>query len=298
MTGKGRIAVSGATGFVGSRLVAALKERGYEVAALVRHKSDAPDTIFYDYENRVIESEKLATCSAVIHLAGKNIFGLWTPTAKHDIYDSRVKSTRFLAHSLAKIDGPRILLNASACGIYGDRADQKLDETSSLGTGFLAKLCTDWERGTLFAKEAGIRVVKMRIGIVLDKEGGALKAMLPMFKRGLGALMGNGEQYFPYITRDDLVREIIFLLESPTINGPVNCVSYEPTTHGEFARALAGVFGHKVHLRVPSIALKMLGEQGSMLLSSQRVYPNALLDHRFAFREHESIETVLRTLLL
>lgn len=298
MASKGRIAVSGASGFVGSKLVLALKEAGYEVWPLVRHPTSDPHEIFYDYDERLMDLDKLAQCTAVIHLAGKNVFGgLWTESFKRELYDSRVKSTRFIAHKMAKVNGPKVLLNASAAGIYGDRADQKLDEESHPGTGFLAKLCIDWERGALFAKEAGLRVVKMRFGIVLDKHGGMLKKLLPWFKLGLGSILGNGEQYLSYVTRDELVAMIIFVLEHDDINGPVNMVAFEPTTNAEFSQALAQVLDRKVHVRVPSLLLKLVGEQGAMVLSSARAYPKKLMDHGFNFVKHESMEGTLRRVL-
>lgn len=299
MAVKGRVAVSGAAGFIGARVCEALRASGYEVAPLVRRETSDPDAIFYDYEARRIDVEKLARCCAVIHLAGKNVMsGLWTSAFKQELYDSRVKSTRFIAHHLAKIDGPRILLNASACGIYGDRADQKLDETASAGKGFLAKLCVDWERGTLFAKEAGLRVVKMRLGIALDKDGGMLKPLLPFFKRGLGGILGSGEQYFSYVTRDMLVKQILFLLENSNIHGPVNCVAYEPTTQAQFATALARVYGHDVRVKIPTFLLKALGEQASMMVTSLRVYPKVLIDNHFPFEHHKPIEETLRAVLV
>jgi uncharacterized protein (TIGR01777 family) len=223
--------------------------------------------------------------------------GLWTSSFKQELYDSRVKFTRFLAHSLAKIDGPRILLNASAIGIYGDRADQKLDEASRAGSGFLAKLCVDWERGTLFAKEAGLRVVNMRFGLVLDKEGGMLKKMAPFFHRGLGTVFGSGEQYLSFVTRDDLVRMMLFMLEDHDIKGPVNCVAYEPTTQEAFAEALARVYHKKVCMHVPAWLLKPLGDQMAMMLMSERVYPKALIDHHFPFNDHRPIEETLQNLM-
>ncbi len=189
------------------------------------------------------------------------------------------------------------MLNASACGIYGDRLDEKIDETIPPGQGFVAKLCNDWERGTLFAKEAGIRVVKMRFGIVLDRNGGMLKKMVPIFKHGFGAIIGNGEQYLPYVTRDDLVRMIMFLLEDQGINGPVNCVAYEPTTQAAFAEALAQVYSRKIHLRIPAWLLAPFGEQMSMVLTSERVFPNTLIDHHFAFNDHHPIKETLRQIL-
>lgn len=297
MANKGRIAVSGASGFVGSRLVRALTAAGYEVWPMVRRRTRDPREIFYDYDEHEIDSTKLSQCSAVIHLAGKNIMnGLWTPNFKRELYDSRVKSTRFIAHSMAKINGPKTLLSASATGIYGDRADQKLDEGSQHGHGFLAKLCVDWERGCLFAKEAGLRVVKMRFGIVLDRQGGMLKRTLPLFRRGLGAIMGSGEQYFSYVALDELVAMILFVLEHDDVSGPVNMVSYEPVTHKEFAEALARVCGSTVRFRVPSVLLKPF-EQLSLVLQSARVYPKVLIDGGFHFVPHEDIETVLKRLV-
>lgn len=298
MASKGRIAVSGASGFVGSKLVLALSEAGYEVWPMVRQKTTNPHEIFYDYDDRQIELDKLVQCTAVIHLAGKNIMsGAWSDSFKRELYDSRVKSTRFIAHSMAKVDGPKILLNASAIGVYGDRADQKLDEESHPGIGFLAKLCIDWERGTLFAKEAGHRVVKMRFGIVLDKNGGMLSKLAPLFKLGLGSILGDGEQYLAYVTREELVAMIIFALEHDDIKGPVNMVAYEPVTNTEFSRALAKVFGRKIFLRVPSFLFKVLGDQGAMVLASARAYPKALMDHGFDFVKHESVEETLRKVL-
>ncbi len=294
-----KVAVSGSTGFIGSKLCKKLQDEGYEVWPMVRNKTKMANEIFYDYDNKKIDLKKLAKCDAVIHLAGKNIMsGIWTKKLKDEIYDSRIKSTLFISHTLSELeDGPKILLNASAVGIYGDRADQKIDEDTKPGSGFLAKVCKDWERATLFAKKASVRVVNMRISTVLSKDGGMLKMMIPIFKLALGGILGSGDQYMPYVTQDELMKQIIFLLKNDDISGPVNMVSLEPTTNEEFTRALAKVLHRPVFLKMPAFILKLLGEQGKMLLCSARVYPKVLLDHHFSFDDHQGIETVLRNIL-
>lgn len=293
-----KIAVSGSHGFIGRKLLEALLAEGYEVWPLVRHKTSRSHEIYYDYQNKKIDSDKLAECGAVIHLAGKNITGgLWTKAFKKEIYDSRVKSTRFLAHTLAQLkQGPNILLNASAAGIYGDRADQKLDEDSLPGQGFLADLCIDWERGTLFAKSASLRVVNMRFGVVLDSQGGMLKSLLPIFKLGLGSILGSGQQYFSYITRDQLVAQILFILTKESVSGPVNLVSLQPTTNEAFTKALGRVLKRPVWLKVPKLLLRLLGEQGKLAVASTRVYPKVLLDQGFSFEDHNIDEVLQKTL--
>lgn len=289
-----RIAVSGAFGFIGTKLAAALLHEGFEVWPLVRKQSATQRSIFYDYQKKIIDTDKLAECHAVIHLAGKNLMsGLWTPSFKKELYDSRVKSTRFLAHTLAELKGgPKILLNASATGIYGDRADQKLDEDSLPGQGFLADLCTDWERSTLFAKKAGIRVVNMRISPVLDKDGGLLKNLLPLFSLGLGAHIGNGHSYFSHVTREELVLQMLFLLKQPSLHGPINMVSFTPTTYGDFTHALGQALGKPVWVRIPQFMLKVVPEQMKAACASTRVFPKKLLDAGFPFNQADIVETV------
>lgn len=290
------IAVSGASGFIGESLCQKLQEEGHHIWPLVRKKSLNPRDIFYDYQNGQIEIEKLAHCQAVIHLAGKNITsGLWTKSFKEELYDSRIKSTKLIAQSLSRLrHGPSILLNASATGIYGDRADQMLDETSKPSHDFLAKLCIDWEASTQVARDSGVRVVNMRFGLVLDPHGGILKKQLPFYKMGMGAVIGSGEQYLSYVTRDELVAQILFLLKSQ-VSGPVNLVALNPITNKEFTLALAKALGRKTCLKVPSFLLRALGDQGHMLLASARVYPKVLMDLGFNF-SHESIEQLLQRL--
>jgi uncharacterized protein len=299
MSQKKIIAISGMSGFIGSQLSHVLRKAGYEVWPMVRHLSRDPHEIFYDYEKKKIDLEKLEKCYAMIHLAGKNIMaGLWTKSFKKELYDSRVKSTRMISHQLAQLSsGPKILLNASAIGIYGDRSDQKIDEDIAPGKGFLAKLVVDWERGTLFAKRAGIRVVNMRFAPVLDVDGGMLKSLLPIFKMGLGGPLGSGEQYMSYVTRPELIKEILFLLENEDISGPINMTALEPTTNKEFANALASVLKRPTFIHTPAFLLKLLGDQGKMFLASLRVYPKALLDHGFKFDHHHDIKAMLEKIL-
>jgi uncharacterized protein len=290
-----KIAVSGARGFIGTALCRSLEDAGYDVLPLVRDKAKGHTGIFYDYHTDYIDQGLLSECGALIHLAGKNIMlGLWTKGFRQELYDSRVKSTRFLAQTLAKLDnGPKILLNASAIGIYGDQRDLKVDEESYHGTDFLAQLCIDWERATLSAKSAGIRVVNMRFGHVLGPGGGMLKVLTPIFKLGLGGPFGSGKQYFSYVMRDELMQQIRFLLEKHDIAGPVNMVAFEPTTNEDFALAFAKMFHHKPFLRTPAFLFKLLGEQGRILIGSQRVYPKILLDHHYDFANHSDLEAVL-----
>lgn len=299
MASVGRIAISGARGFVGEKLCEYLRRAGYEILPLVRRKSDDAREIFYDYHQKIIDVEKLSYCDAVIHLAGKNVAeGLWTDSFKRELYDSRVTSTKFIAETIAKLDrGPKILLNASAVGIYGDRGDEELNEDATLGDGFLANLCIDWERATDFAKDAGIRVVNMRFGAVLDKSGGMLGKLLPIFKLGLGGPLGSGEQYISFISRDELVRAIAFLLERQDLSGPVNMTSRTPVTISTFTEILGRVLKRPAVLRIPAFILKLLGEQGDMLLASNRVYPKVLVHNGFSFGPYLSIEETLRGLL-
>ncbi len=287
------IAVSGSTGFIGKRLCQELKKSGIKVWPLVREKSRSAQDIFYDCDENYIELEKLAHCQAVINLVGKNVAdGIWTYRTKKEIYDSRIKTTKLLAKSLARLrHGPEVLLNASAIGFYGERADQKLDESMHAGHDFLALLCRDWEDSTEPAKAAGIRVVNMRFGHVVDPQGGFLKKQLPFFKLGLA--LGFSDQYLSWVTLDELIAQIIFLLDKKDISGPVNMVSLAPITSLDFAESLSKVLHKKIIAKMPKPVLSFLGDQGKMLTTSTRAYPKKLLDAGFEF-SHKSIDQVLR----
>ena len=285
------IALSGASGLIGSKLKRALEEQSLEVWPLVRSKYPVGSgQIAYDYESGFIEDEKLGKSHAVIHLAGKNIMtGLWTTRFKQELYDSRVRSTELIARAVAK-QGTKILLNASAIGIYGDRGDELIDEHSSSSTGFMADLCLAWEEATAIAKIAGTRVVNLRFGVVISPNGGMLKRLEPIFKIGLGGPMGSGQQYMSLVDIDDAIAAIIFALNDESLTGPVNVVAPEPVRNQDFAHMLGLRLKRPAVLRVPAWGLKLMGEQGSMALASTRVTPAVLLDKGFRFSSLNLIE--------
>jgi uncharacterized protein (TIGR01777 family) len=291
-------AVSGASGLIGSALAAALVSEGHTVRRLVRHEAaSGSDEIFFDPTGGRIEAEKLEGLDALIHLAGENVAaGRWTAARKGRIRRSRLLGTRLIAETLAALDTPPpLLLNASAIGFYGDRGDELLDESSAAGDGFLASLCREWEEAAEPAREAGIRVVKLRIGVVLSCEGGALKKMLPPFRLGLGGRLGDGRQYVSWIALRDLVRAIIFILGRSDLGGIVNGVAPAPVRNSELTAVLARLLGRPALLPAPAALLRLaLGEMaGGMILASGRVMPNKLLNGGFSF-EYPDIESALK----
>ena len=241
----------------------------------------------------------LGDVDAVVHLAGENILGLWTKSKRDRIYRSRVVATEYLSEALASLTKkPEVLISASAVGIYGHQGDTWLNENSPAGQGFLAQLCQEWEQATAIARNAGIRVVTLRTGIVLSPRGGALAGMLPVFKAGLGGPVGTGRHYMSWITLDDWVDAILFSLETSTLSGPVNLTSPEPVTNREFTKALGAALHRPAFLPVPSLLLRLL--PGNMaketLLASARVEPAKLLRNGFKFSSPD-IESALLTLL-
>ncbi len=280
------IALSGSSGLVGSKLSLALKKAGYEIWPLVRTNYPlGPGQIAYDYRHNFIESDKLKKCHAVIHLAGKNIMsGLWTKKVKQELYDSRVLSTRLIAKAMAE-SGPKILLCASAVGIYGDQDAKVLDENAPHGDDFLAELCQDWELATKDAELAGARVVNMRFGIIISKDGGMLKGLLPLFKRGMGAYLGTGKQFISVVAIDDVIAAILFALANDDLQGPINVCAPASITNEDFTKALSDKYKRRSFLRAPVSILKLLGEQSSLFLSSTRAIPKALLEKNFTFKK-------------
>jgi len=290
------VLVSGASGFVGSALVPFLNRAGHRVTPLGRKNSRAP------WWNPAANEIDLGSdpIDAVIHLAGENIAQRWTAEAKKRIRESRVDGTRLLATALAKrTPQPRVLLCASAIGIYGDRGDEVLTEENQAGEGFLAGLCREWEAAALPAADAGIRVVNMRFGVLLDPSGGALKNMLPPFRAGVAGRLGSGKQFISWATRHDAVRAIDHALNAPELRGPVNVVSPHSVTNAEFTRTLARVLGRPAILHMPAFALRLLaGEMANeALLASARVVPERLEKGGFRFEDAE-IEPALRKLLV
>jgi uncharacterized protein (TIGR01777 family) len=294
------IAVTGSTGLIGSALVSALEAEGHQVRPMVRREvRDREREIRWSPASRAIEASKLGSVDAVVHLAGKNVACRWNDAVKRDIRESRIKSTQLLAETLSGLPNkPRVLVSASAIGLYGDRNGEVLTEESPPGDGFLSEVCRDWEAATRAAWEAGIRVVQLRIGLVLSSRGGALAKMLPAFKMGGGGIVGTGKQYVSWIVLDDVVRMIQFVLEGDHVHGAINCVAPEPVTNLEFTRTLGRVLHRPTLVPMPAFALRMaFGEMADeLLLSSTRVSPERIQECGFEFAYPE-LESALRHLL-
>jgi uncharacterized protein (TIGR01777 family) len=295
-----RILISGASGLLGSAIRPALTAAGHETVALVRH-TPRENEVQWD-PAQPLDPQKLNGFDAVIHLSGKNIAGRWTEQSKRELRDSRVRSTQTLATAAAEsfrnTGMPRVLIAASAIGYYGDRGDELLTEQSAPGSGFLADVCQEWENATKAAGDAGVRVVNLRIGVVLTKEGGALKAMLPAFRLGLGGPVGNARQYWSWIALDDLVKIFLFALTNDNLRGPVNAVSPNSARNAEFTRALAKVLHRPAIFPLPAFVVKTLfGEMGeSLLLASARVQPAKLEAADYRFR-HPELDEALASIL-
>jgi uncharacterized protein (TIGR01777 family) len=296
-----RILVSGASGLVGSAVVRRFAPPNDEVIRLVRREPrfGAPE-VRWDPSAGTISDEGLEGLDAVVHLAGESVAaGRWTAAKKDRIRKSRVEGTRLLAQTLAGLRRPpKVLVSASAIGVYGNRGEEELDEASPPGSGFLASVCRDWEAATEPAKQAGIRVILARLGVVLASEGGALGRMLSLFRYGLGGRLGNGRQYMSWISLDDAVGAVRFLLENDAPSGPVNVVSPNPATNREFTAALGRALHRPTFLPVPALALRIaLGEMAEeMLLSSARVLPRKLVQVGYPFRDRELVPSLGRIL--
>lgn len=289
-----RIAITGASGFVGSALLQHLRTRGHTVATLARGGSPTAGTFRWDPATGSVTPE-LGALDAFVHLAGESVAHRWTAARRRAIDQSRGPATERLCRTLAALpQPPAVLISASAIGIYGDRGDEELDEHSTAGTGFLADVARAWEAGTAPLQQVGTRVVNLRIGLVLDPDGGALARMLPPFRLGLGGRLGNGRQWASWITRHDLLRAITFALERSEVRGALNAVGPAPVTNRDFTRALGRTLRRPAFLPVPAFALRLLfGEMANdVLLSGQRVLPKALLTAGFTF-EHAAIDAAL-----
>lgn len=298
MEGLKRVVITGVTGLIGRHLRDELSGFGYEVIPVSRKPQDGG--VVWDTAAMVAEPRALLNgCHAWIHLAGESIAGRWTAARKRAIRDSRIQSSRLLANIAAELDAPpQVCVAASAIGYYGPNPEVGVNELGPCGPGFLAGVCRDWEAETAAMAKAGIRVVNLRLGVVLAPQGGALGQMLPMFKAGLGGVVGSGEQHMSWIAMDDLVAAIRFCMERESMRGPVNAVSPHPVTNREFSRALAAILGRPALIPVPAFALRFaLGSMAAeTLLADQNVAPLRLLEAGFAFR-HESLREALETLL-
>jgi uncharacterized protein (TIGR01777 family) len=281
------IAISGSSGLVGSALTAALEARGHTIRRLVRRPSRGPEEISWDPEREKLDPQGLEGVDAVVNLAGEPLAQRWTSNARMRIRSSRVNGTTTLAKALAALaTKPRVMLSGSAVGIYGSRGDEVLDESSELGTDFLASVARDWENATAPVSAAGIRVVHLRTGLVLSRQGGALAKMLLPFQLGVGGRFGEGSQWMSWIALSDLIAALAFLLRADAVSGPVNLVAPNPVTNTEFARTLAYVLGRPALFPVPRLALSLLfGEMGEQtVLASQRVRARRLLENGFKFK--------------
>jgi hypothetical protein len=292
-----RIAISGASGLVGTHLVPALGAGGHEVIRLTRRHDAGPGTAGWDPATGAVDAATLGSVDAVIHLAGAGIADRrWSDAHKREIRDSRVGPTRALCEWLRRgPHPPAVLLCASAIGYYGDRGTEVLTEASAPGSGFLPEVCVEWERATDPARAAGIRVVNLRLGIVLSTRGGALRKMLPPFRAGLGGRLGSGTQGMSWISIDDVVGGVSHCLEAPGVIGPVNVTAPAPASNAEFTAVLGRVLKRPALLPVPAFAIGALfGEMGrALLLEGQHVVPRVLLETGYAFR-HARLDDALR----
>jgi uncharacterized protein (TIGR01777 family) len=237
-------------------------------------------------------------CDAVINLAGESIAGRWTAPKKQLIRDSRVLGTKNLVNAFAQLSSrPKVLISASAIGYYGDRGEETLTEDAAPGSDFLAQVCRDWENEALKAESLGMRVVRLRIGLVLGRGGGTLQALLPLFRVGLGGPLGSGRQWWSWIHRDDLCRLIVQILANESISGPVNATAPQPVRQKEFAQVLGRVLRRPAFLPTPAFALKIaLGEFADGILASQRVLPRRAQEMGYRF-QFEELEGALREIL-
>ncbi len=295
------ILVSGATGLVGRALSRRLEADGHVVRRMVRNASPhSSEAVYWDPAKGILSPDDLEDLDTVVHLAGEPIAsGRWTPERKARIRDSRVKGTQLLCERLlACKKPPATLIAASAMGYYGNRGDEVLTEDSAAGSGFLAEVCQAWEERTEAARDGGIRVVNLRIGLVLSGSGGALSKMLPPFKCGLGGTLGGGKPWMSWIHLDDLVGAIVHAIDTTTLSGPVNGVAPSPVTNKTFTKTLGAVLGRPTFLPAPTPVLRtVLGEMADeMLLASTRIKPDRLITSGYTFAFPE-LEGALRDLL-
>jgi uncharacterized protein (TIGR01777 family) len=288
-----RILVSGSSGLIGRALVASRERAGDVVVSLVRAKGTA-DALLWNPGSGRLDPALVSGFDTVIHLAGEPVVGLWTAAKRRRIMESRVLGTAELATALASAARPpRLFLSASGINFYGNRGDTVLDETAPLGQGFLAEVCKAWEAASqpLISRS---RIVHLRIGVVLASEGGVLPRLLPVFRIGLGAIVGDGEGYVSWIALEDLVRAIDHLIEVSVIDGPVNVVAPQPATSEAFNRAISKAVDAKVRLRLPAWPLRLLLGQlaDETILGSVRAIPAKLMKDGFRFRR-DSLEEAL-----
>jgi uncharacterized protein len=293
-----RILITGASGPIGAGLLPSLTAMGAQVSRLVRHQPSGEGQMQWD-PDQPLAPESVSGFDAVIHLAGETIMGRWTEAKKDKIRNSRVRGTQNLAQALARASQkPRVLVAGSAIGFYGDRGDEILREDSRSGSGFLPKVCREWEMASQAATDAGIRTAHIRTGVVLSAKGGALKQMLLPFKLGLGGRLGSGSQWLSWIHIDDMVGAVHHILKTDSLQGPVNMVAPKPVTNADFTRVLASVLSRPAILPVPAFAMQLaLGQMAEeVLLASERVDPAKLSASGYEFH-YSDLQSALTSLL-
>jgi uncharacterized protein len=301
-----KILITGATGLIGRSVCRSLINEGHQVVILSRRSAAAIglagiSAFRWEPEAESPPSEAWEGVEAVIHLAGEPVAAArWTEEQKRRIRDSRVNGSRNLVAGMRAAPRiPKILISASAVGFYGDRGDEILNESSDHGSGFLSEVCLDWEAEAVRARELGVRVALVRIGVALSPSGGALEKMLLPFKLGLGGRLGDGRQWFPWIHIEDIAGIFLHALMSPAVDGPINGVAPGIVTNEEFTRELAAALNRPVFFPVPQLALRVLmGEMAEVVTASQRVVPQIALDTGYRFKYpnlRPALESLLKT---
>ncbi|MFG2362403.1 TIGR01777 family oxidoreductase [Streptomyces mirabilis] len=296
---RSRIAIAGASGLIGSALTRSLTADGHEVVRLVRRAPRGKDEVRWDPDGQRMDAAGLAGCAAVVNLAGAGVASRrWTEAYKRKILDSRVRGTATLAAAVAALDErPRVFVNGSAIGFYGETGDRVVDESAPPGEGFLPSVCVAWEGAAEPAREAGVRTVFARTGLVVAREGGAWGKLFPLFRAGLGGRMGDGRQYWSYISLHDEVAAIRHLIDTSSLSGPVNLTAPTPLTNREITEAMGRVLHRPTVFPTPAPLLRLaLGDMSGDILGSQRVHPTRLLSSGFTFT-FPTIEGALRAAL-
>lgn len=294
-----KVAVTGSTGLLGSAVIADLARDGHEVVRLVRSGADPEHGRFaWDPAAGALDRRALDDTDVVVHLSGESVAGRWTESKKRRIFESRVAGTRIVAEAIAERENsPSVLVCASAIGFYDKRKHDPVDESDPGGNDFLADVVRQWEAACEPARQAGTRVVNTRFGVVMARDGGALKTMLPAFRLGLAGRLGSGRQPFNWVSIDDVVGAIRYAIDSPQLSGPVNVTAPHPVTNAEFTKTLARVLHRPAVLPVPAFAMRaVLGELAQELLEGANVVPQRLIDSGYQFRYPE-LEPALRHVL-
>lgn len=284
-----RILVSGATGFLGKPLVAALRQRGDDVSILTRG-AEGPGQINWDPSNGHLDCDAIEGFDAVVHLAGETIAGVWTSAKKQRIVESREKGTDLLTRTFESISkNPSVFVSASAIGIYGSRGDEVLTEESGKGEGFLADLVETWEGAAQPSRDEGVRTVNLRLGLIVAEDGGMMGPMKPQFKLGAGGKLGDGKQWWSWVSQHDVIRAFLFAIDNESVSGAYNVAAPSPVTNAEFTKDLGKALHRPTILPAPKFALKLVMREmaDEMLLASQRIDSSKIQDAGFHFDDVE-----------